>query len=350
MAISRRPMRMVDSGVQPQRSVGDVLLEEAGRTGIGLVGGVAQAALQPLVTSLGAEGSIGRQFVSPEIREMKRQEAESMSAARVAPYYQAQQGTEQRRMQETGQTQRAAMGIEGSMEQKQLGEGSDILQLGMKLQSDKDILSLQLDYKERIRRAAARASKSKRPLNMKPEHWTAFQEGTRMMEAAGKGQDRNMGIYNTGFMLVSAAISNYPELQGIIREQPDEPFEPGATAVDKAERSAKQKRAEAKAKKAAVDAKFERDKELKTLEANLKRRPAKQQDAAPLHRIKANILMKMVELDMQPDDVGYKELDDQIKEIDKALVKLNNRIQPDPYAPPSSSDDSGVPTVDPADL
>ena len=83
MASVRRPTRMIDSGVQPQRSVGDVMLEEAGRAGIGLVGGVAQAALQPLVTSLGAEGSIGRQFVSPEIREMKRQEAESMAAERL---------------------------------------------------------------------------------------------------------------------------------------------------------------------------------------------------------------------------------------------------------------------------
>ena len=152
MAISRRPMRMVDSGVQPQRSVGDVLLEEAGRAGIGLVGGVAQAALQPLVTSLGAEGSIGRQFVSPEIREMKRQEAESMSAARVAPYYQAQQGTEQRRMQEAGQTQRAAMGIEGTMEQKQLGEGSDILQLGMKLRAQMEDTDKQLQFKQWLAR------------------------------------------------------------------------------------------------------------------------------------------------------------------------------------------------------
>lgn len=355
MAVIRRPTRMTDSGVQPQRSVGEVLLEEAGRAGIGLVGGLAQAALQPVVTSLGPEGSVGRDFVSPEIREMKRQEAESMAAARVAPYYAQQQATQRTGMSEAAQTQRAGMGIEGAMEQKQLGEGSDILQLGMKLQAEKDILNLQLDYKERIRRAAGRASKSKRPLGMSPSDWAAFQEGTRMMDAAGKGQDRNMGIYNAGFVLVSAAISQYPELQDIIRKEPEEPFQPGATAADKAERTAKQKRAEAKAKKAADDAKFERDKELKALEAELRQRPANVADTAPLQRIKANILTKMAEFGLQKGQPGYAELNSQIAAIDRDMQRIVNLSEPDPYAPPeerpgSAGSGSNIPVVDPADL
>ena len=350
MAVIRRPTRMIDSGVRPQRGVGDVLLEEAGRAGIGLVGGLAQAALQPLATSLGPEGSIGRDFVSPEIREMKRQEAESMAAARVAPYYAQQQATQRAGMSEAGKTQRTGMGLEGAMEQKQLGEGSDILQLGMKLQGEKDILNLQMDYKERIRKAAGRASKSKKPLGMAPEDWTAFQEGTRMMESAGKGQDRNMGIYNAGFVLVSAAISKYPELQDIVRKEPEEPFQPGATAVDKLERTAKQKRAEAKAKKAADDAKFERDKELKVLEAKLRQRPANVADTAPLQRIKANILTKMAEFGLKKGETGYKALDEQVKVLDREMQRIINMSEPDPFALPEDRLDSDIQVVDPADL
>ena len=152
MAVIRRPTRMTDSGVQPQRSVGEVLLEEAGRAGIGLVGGVAQAALQPVVTSFGPEGSIGRDFVSPEIREMKRREAESMAAARVAPYYAQQQATQRTGMSEAAKTQRTGMGLEGAMEQKQLGEGSDILQLGMKLRAQMEDTDKQLQFKEWLAR------------------------------------------------------------------------------------------------------------------------------------------------------------------------------------------------------
>ena len=136
MAISRRPMRMVDSGVQPQRSVGDVLLEEAGRAGIGLVGGVAQAALQPLVTSLGAEGSIGRQFVSPEIREMKRQEAESMAAERVAPYFTQQQQTQRTGMSEAANTQRNKMSLEQKTKKKKRQEGHGMTPKKLKQQKN----------------------------------------------------------------------------------------------------------------------------------------------------------------------------------------------------------------------
>lgn len=355
MAVIRRPTRMTDSGVQPQRSVGEALLEEAGRAGIGLVGGLAQAALQPVVTSLGPEGSVGRDFVSPEIREMKRREAESMAAARVAPYYAQQQATQRAGMSEAAKTQRTGMGLEGAMEQKQLGEGSDILQLGMKLQAEKDILNLQLDYKERIRRAAGRASKSKKPLGMSPSDWAAFQEGTRMMEAAGKGQDRNMGIYNTGFVLVSAAISQYPELQDIIRKEPEEPFQPGATAADKVEKTAKQKRAEAKAKKVATDAKFERDKELTVLKAQLKQRPANVADTARLQRIKANILTKMAEFGLQKGQPGYKALDEQVKALDTEISRILTVSEADPFAPPednlgSAGSGSDIPVVDPDEL
>ena len=123
MAINRNPARMTDSGVVRQRGVGEILAEEAGRAGIGLLAGAAGAALQPLVTNLSPEGSYGRQFVSPEVRQMKRQESESMAAQRVAPYYQAAQGTQQEGMKREGRT-----------EVQQLREGGETLRLAMKLQ------------------------------------------------------------------------------------------------------------------------------------------------------------------------------------------------------------------------
>jgi hypothetical protein len=165
MAVIRRPTRMTDSGVQPQRGVGEVLLEEAGRAGIGLVGGVAKAALQPLVTSFGPEGSIGRDFVSPEIREMKRREAESMAAARVAPYYTQQQTTQRTGMSEAAKTQRTQMGLEQDTEKQKLVEGSAILQTAMKLMNDPSYIKI----KARLSRSVSNLGKVKPPEGMLPE-------------------------------------------------------------------------------------------------------------------------------------------------------------------------------------
>ena len=252
MAVIRRPTRMIDSGVRPQRGVGDVLLEEAGRAGIGLVGGLAQAALQPLATSLGPEGSIGRDFVSPEIREMKRQEAESMAAARVAPYYAQQQATQRTGMSEAAKTQRAEMGLEGAMEQKQLGEGSDILQLGMKLRAQMEDTDKQLQFKEwlaRFKRTGA-AKKNSRLQTLLKVRKTLF-------DAEGYNPDVIGGLD--------------AQILQVIGSDPDLAKEAGKTPLQATPKS------EAYIRKEEVKAKgsFDRAVKLKNMERDIERAKAK---------------------------------------------------------------------------
>lgn len=156
--VVRNPYRPQATGLV-RESAGDIFQKELARAGAGLIGGIGQAVIQqPLQQMFGAEGSIGREFVSPEIREMKRQEAESMAAQRVAPYYEAQQKTFRQQMQEAGQTGRTGMTLQGQMEQKQLGEGSDILQLAMKLQASEKSEERQLQFKEWLAKLKAKAS------------------------------------------------------------------------------------------------------------------------------------------------------------------------------------------------
>jgi len=224
--VVRNPYRPQATGLV-RESAGDIFQKELARAGAGLIGGIGQAVIQqPLQQMFGAEGSIGREFVSPEIREMKRQEAESMAAQRVAPYYQAQQQTLRQQMQEAGQTGRTGMTLQGQMEQKQLGEGSDILQLAMKLRGNEEYLKLQY----RLKNAAKNA---KRPKNMEDAAWDEFQDIAKLMQMSTKGgQQIDQGIRDMASVKMLAWVQKYPQYKSWVNQaglmgEKGEPTVPG---------------------------------------------------------------------------------------------------------------------------
>lgn len=344
--VVRRPTRMIESGVQPQRSIGEVLLEEAGRTGIGLLGGVAQAAIQPLVTSLGPEGSIGREFVSPEIREMKRQEAESMAAQRVAPYFESAQATQRRQMMEQGLTGREQMGQTGQTQRTQLAEGSDILQAAMQMQGQKELLNMELSYKEKVARAARRAAKGRKSFpGMTPEEAQYLKLANDMIEAAGKGPDKNMVLLNLGTGIISQLAANNPNFAKLVREGDEPEFTPSPTEEAKAGARAKLKQEEQAARKELKEIELEAEKEVEAIKA------AGKNNASPSPTVVNNLRTNIAKMETAIVAGGYDEDDDEvkrlkgtIKEFKDALVKATGSDQPVTKTPAVSG------TIDPTEL
>tara|TARA_R100001594_G_scaffold150657_1_gene213210 strand:- start:4064 stop:5320 length:1257 start_codon:yes stop_codon:yes gene_type:complete len=223
-------------GMPERRSLTDIAKEEAIRGGIRLGYGLLGAGVvEPVKTAMGAEGSIGRNFVADEVRAMKRQEAESKAAQRVAPYYTAQQQTQQRQMQEAGQTQRTGMTQQGLMDRQKLMEGSSILQKAMDLQSKRELIELKFEQKERLRKAAARAARRKPTIaGMTPQDQATLKYGINLMETAGKKDDKDMNMYNMGLATVLSVTARYPEFQKVVRQE-GEGFAPSPTKVSEAE-------------------------------------------------------------------------------------------------------------------
>lgn len=343
--VVRRPTRMIDSGVQPQRSIGEVLLEEAGRTGIGLLGGVAQAALQPLATSLGPEGSIGREFVSPEIREMKRQEAESMAAQRVAPYFESAQATQRRQMMEQGLTGREQMGQTGQTQRTQLAEGSDILQAAMQMQGKKELLNMELSYKEKVARAARRAAKGRKSFpGMTPEEAQYLKLANDMIEAAGKGTDKNMVLLNLGTGIISKLAENNESFRNLLRDSDEPKFTPSPTEKAKAGARAKLKKEEQAARKELKEIELEAEKDLEAIKAANKQGVSA--DPREVNNLRTNIAkMETAKLNsgVQEGSPEALAIDNRIQEFSAALAAIE-----DGRAVPQTPAVSG--TIDPTEL
>ena len=343
--VVRRPSRMIDSGVQPQRGIGDVLLEEAGRAGIRLVGDAARAALQPLATSFSPEGSIGREFVSPEIREMKRKESDAIAAQRVAPYFESSQATQRRQMMEQGMTGREQMKQTGQTGRTKLSEGSDILQAAMQMQGKKELLNMNLEYKERVARAARRASKGRKSFPGMTDQETAyFKLAKDMIEAAGKGPDKNMVLLNLGTGIISKLAASNSNFAKLLRDGDEPEFTPSPTETAKAGARAKLKKEEQAARKELKQIELEAEKDLEVI------KQAGRDNRGPENQTVKNLRDNIVRMETAVVKSGYEPDDEEVKAIQARIKEFSDALEAIEGGQPVAQTPAAGQMYDPAEL
>ena len=337
--MARRPMKP-GYAIPERRSLADIAKEEAIRGGIRAGYGLLDAAaITPLKTAMGAEGSIGRNLLSDEVRAMKRQEAESMAAQRVAPYYQAQQQTQQRGMQEAGQTQRTGMTQAGAMDRQKLQEGSDIVQLQMKLQSQMQDRDKQLQFKEwlaRFKRSGAAKKNSRLQVLLKTRKELFDSEGY------------NPAVIAPLDAQILQAIGADPAAAEAASKMPLQATPKAQVGVEKEKLKIDQKQRDADAKVKAEEAKFERRKELEAYKASLK--TGKVQSPDRLISLRTGLIKTITEFGLEPGDDGYAALMAEANALQEEIDKRQDEAMRNQAGVPVFESSDEIPTVRTSDL